>query len=755
MTGKSLLFVTAFVDAFCGASAGAKISSKNVDITVVNASGGGTQGIAWVGFSSKTFVGGSGSAGRIVGRLGAIMNPALPAAACSWSLAGADAAKFAVTSSTGVVRIGAADLPPGKYSWNAVCTQAGAVMSPFVQAFSVEALAATVPTIEIGDGPIFSTGDTITFTVRNAPVVPYYVFLGETHGHQDSNAPGHTLFNDGHWEGTLMHTIPPGNSNTTVKFTVPDQKQGPNDAYLQHYIASLSADGNYSGELAESSWFGVNPAYDRQPPAATSPGFADPFTPQHTVTVCPSGCDFTSLHRAVISVQDYTLIKVKAIRKGFYRDCVSIEGPNSGGPGGGAGGPNITHIWIKGVSDDGDFVRLQATPPYTGYYCAEPGSSGGHGVIVIGADPLDVTIENLEISDCDGESNEGCIYLNGYARSGTTVRLRNVYLHDGEDLVSFAGDNPGAHITIENSHFVRGGHNYGGWQHNLYIGGCDPTKGPPCTLDFRHNISEQTVRGHELKTRETTSTVNCNLFKEAYNPLHPGSADIDFSEGRISILTNNLVAMGQAADPNNNNLVRYGLDQEYPPPQNRYFIVQGNLFINDGPPNVGYIEYGPRPYQTALWANTGQVPPGNSTNNRWVGPVGYAGSGSIYFAIPTYALTPLRKGFTFYQLQDVVRVPDNPKYIFAVTSKGITAPEEPPGYSCPGACPVSHGAAGEPGSQIQDGSATLVPILPGLPLPSTGDTLYATRAMAGLGPSDYPMPAACTAPVGNVAVPSN
>jgi hypothetical protein len=241
----------------------------------------------------------------------------------------------------------------------------------------------------------------------------------------------------------------------------------------------------------------------------------------------------------------------------------------------------------------------------------------------------------------------------------------------------------------------------------------------------------------------------------AYNPLHPGSADIDFSEGRVSILTNNVVAMGPAADPKNNDLVRYGLDQEYPSPQNRYFIVQGNLFINDGPPNVGYIEYGPRPYQTALGANVAQVPPGNSANNRWVGTVGYAGSGPIYFPIPTYAQAPLRQNNTFYQLQDVVRVPDNPKYLFAVTTNGTTASAEPTGYACPGACPVPHGAEGGSGTQIKDGSATLVPILPGVPLPNTGDTFYATRSAAGLGPSDYPMPTACTALVGNVAVPSN
>jgi hypothetical protein len=750
MTWKSLLFRTAFVvGALLGASAGAVTTSKNVDVTVVHGGGGGTQGIAWVGFSTGTFVGGSGSAGKVVGTLGAIMNPVLPAAACSWSLAGTDAAKFVANSSTGVVSVGAADLPVGNYSWNGVCAQAGAVMSPWSQAISLRAVAATDPTIEMVGGPIFNTGDTITFKVSNAPSALYYVFLSETHGHQDSGAPGHVVFNDGKWEGTLLHTIAAGLPNTTVTFTVPDQKQGPNDAYTQHYIASLSATGNYSGELGESSWFGVNPAFDRQPPTAASPGFADPFTPQHTATVCLSGCDYSSLQTAVTSVPDYTLIKVKAIQKGFYRDCVTVEGPQFGGSGGGTGGPNITHIWIKGVSDDGDFVHLQATAPYLSYYCAEPGSTGGHGVFVIGADPMDITIENLEISDCDGESNEGCVYLLGYANQGTTVRLRNVYIHDGENLVSFAGVNPNTRLIIENSHFVRGGHNYGGWQHNLYLGGCDPTTGLPCSVDFHNNISEQTVSGHELKTRETTSTLNCNLFKEAYNPLHQGSADVDFSEGRVAILTNNVVAMGPASDSNTNDMIRWGLDQEYPPPSNRYLSVQGNLFINDGGAGVGYIEYGPRPFQTAAGVvGVGQVPPGNLTNNKWVGAVGYGGSGPIFTYLFPFAQTPLRQNNGFYNLQDTVKVPDNSKYVFTPISGGTAASAEPSGFACPGACPV-------PGTQITDGSVVFQPILPLVPLPSTGDTFFATRLAAGLGPSDFPMPAACTVPVGNVAAPSN
>ena len=216
-----------------------------------------------------------------------------------------------------------------------------------------------------------------------------------------------------------------------------------------------------------------------------------------------------------------------------------------------------------------------------------------------------------------------------------------------------------------------------------------------------------------------------------------------------------MVALGPAADPNNNDLVRYGLDQEYPPPQNRYLVMQGNLFINDGAPNVGYIEYGPRPYQAALSATVGQVPPGKSMNNTWVGPVGYAGSGPIYLSIPTYAQTPLRKNATAYRLQDVVRVPDNPNYIFAITADGTTAAAEPGSYACPGSCPVPHDDAGGSGTQIKDGSATLVPIVPGVPLPSTGESLFATRAAAGLGASEFTRSKACAVPLGNVAVPSN
>lgn len=78
MTVKSLMFLSALVGTLMGMPAGAETASKSRQIAVVRGGGGTLQGIAWVGFSGKAFIGGSGSAARIVGRLGAIMNPVVP-----------------------------------------------------------------------------------------------------------------------------------------------------------------------------------------------------------------------------------------------------------------------------------------------------------------------------------------------------------------------------------------------------------------------------------------------------------------------------------------------------------------------------------------------------------------------------------------------------------------------------------------------------------------------------------------------------
>jgi len=85
MTWKSLLFLTAFVDALLGASAGA--------VSGLEERGHHGRSRQWrrnpgdrLGRVFQQHVRRrSGSAGKVVGRLGAIMNPVLPPAACSWS----------------------------------------------------------------------------------------------------------------------------------------------------------------------------------------------------------------------------------------------------------------------------------------------------------------------------------------------------------------------------------------------------------------------------------------------------------------------------------------------------------------------------------------------------------------------------------------------------------------------------------------------------------------------------------------------
>ncbi len=79
------------------------------------------------------FTGGTGSANATIATMVATMSPASPGFTGTWSLSGADAASFAINSSTGVLKVGAGDVADGVYNINAIATQVGATGSPFTQ----------------------------------------------------------------------------------------------------------------------------------------------------------------------------------------------------------------------------------------------------------------------------------------------------------------------------------------------------------------------------------------------------------------------------------------------------------------------------------------------------------------------------------------------------------------------------------------------------------------------------------------------
>ena len=749
-------------------------------------------GIASIRFINNQALGGPGTNGETIGTLGAIMNPASTGPHCVWSISGSS---FAVDSSTGVVTA-VRDLTIGTtYPFTATCTQTGAAMSPFSYDFSVTAVAPTDPAVFVSNGSVFHPGDIVNIQVRNAQAATDTVDFVWVKGHEGSLVATVYLYGakDGVGNPTGVTVGATGIVNLTLH--APNLLDDPDDSYIHHFYLELEKATGYT-RYALTGWLDTIPTYDHVVPTAASPSFADPFVPKYTLTVCPSGCDYATIGEATANAQDYTLIIVHAIPKGFYKGCANIYGsdelnsPSHGNP----GQVNVlTHIWLKGVSHDGDLVEWQGWPPWVG--CTMRGSSdAGRGVVYIGSgttDPIDVTVENFEIADCgDDSSSAGCVYLSWGNSSDLTIRLRNVYVHDAEEDLFFAGENWNAHFILENSVFSRGGHNASGWQHNMYIGGCP--FGQDCSLRMENSISKETCCGHEVKTRATYSTVNCSLVKEAYWPFganqgapnynSSGSAAIDFSEGRVAILHNSTIAMGPFSYNQNNAYVRYSMDAWYETPAKKYFDLQGNLFINDGPADVGYVDYGPTASTIAARGIIqSTIPPSNSTGNVWVGSSGYAGGPPVTPEMapaglqslprwPLWLMNPIRPSNTWIQGGGYgYKVVDNPDYGFIpVPGWQMTGATEPPAFACPGACPtpgeLTPGGRLAP-TRILDGTENwYTTSLPQVPLPgSLTETIYATRTAAAaggvpIGASDFPTPHArtprsCPAPTGNVVVP--
>jgi hypothetical protein len=101
-----------------------------------------------------------------------------------------------------------------------------------------------------------------------------------------------------------------GARNATLQFTAPDVAA---DRGIS-YVAILYVNDTYQ-QLAVSAPFIVPATVNPAPPKASLPASlaADPFTPQQVITVCASGCDFTSLGDAMVNA--FSNLKVPSQRR--------------------------------------------------------------------------------------------------------------------------------------------------------------------------------------------------------------------------------------------------------------------------------------------------------------------------------------------------------------------------------------------------------------------------------------------------------
>jgi hypothetical protein len=454
------------------------------------------------------------------------------------------------------------------------------------------------------------------------------------------------------------------------------------------------------------------PSITATPPAdvtANPPGW--PATPGRTLTVCASGCQYTSFSDAVWdaannSPVDYTKVDVAA---GNYVDTCRYGEWNA-----------PAHLWVHGHG--GGFAKITESNPN----CSPISGNNSNGVA--GAQLI---LDNLDVSEFSA-GNVGGIFTGGGCPN---MILRNVYLHDGGMGMIIGLGCAGMNTTILNSRFTRlGGGN--GPSHNIYIN--DPTKTNSFTM--KRSVFEGTTVGHTFKTHAAMpSTIDCSMIVQAYNTMYYGSEVIDMDEGGGSItVSNSLLAHGPyyfQGGPSNQFSMSYGIDKSgsglTQTPQ--YLVLNNDIFLNDldgsGGPNVnpnGQVGNFVATY-SPMTGSSPPPPPYSWTNNKFIGPLGTwqpNGTGTPYLTMPYY-------------------------FPYCIGS----------------ACSCTYSGCQGNSADVDYGTPTTMNTGK---TNSKGNLFYSTRATAGIAaispapstyylwpydPAKFPMPSVCADPIGNVAVP--
>ena len=331
------------------------------------------------------------------------------------------------------------------------------------------------------------------------------------------------------------YSIVSGAASGTVTLTAPNAKVDRDEPW---YVALYQNYDVFGGQVAISSPFNVTKSLDPPSPTATLPVSlaADPFTPQHTNTVCASGCDFTDLGSAVHNafVNGWDFLKLTLSAGDYPNPQFSLPTPSE----------YPAHLWIRGISPDGKtFPHLFGTTQTFGSIFLTSNAASG---------AASLTLDNLEIGAWNAKALEPI--------DGTTWTLRNDYVHDTLDGLE-SGNSTNLTINIYNSVFARNGGGAGP-DHNVYIGAGNLGS----TVNVINSVFEQAITGHSFKTRALQNNFTCSMFLINEDNVYLASQDIDIDGGTPVINKSLLVnANGAGSAWNNQNSwdnEKFGVDNE-------------------------------------------------------------------------------------------------------------------------------------------------------------------------------------------------
>jgi hypothetical protein len=344
-----------------------------------------------------------------------------------------------------------------------------------------------------------------------------------------------------------------GATSGTLTFTAPNATS---DRDLQ-YIASFQSNDSYT-VIAQSAPFTVPATINPPTPSAALPAAlaADPFTPQHVMTVCAAGCDFTSWGDALTSATanhwDFVQVKISAGEYPYPAnslvDCHNYP----------------QHLWVKGISPDGrTFPHIFGVVDHAGQIF----STGCY----FKPTTASLTLDNLEMGPWNSR-------LSGLGDS-TTVTLRNVYLRDSSQGI-ISGNSNDFVLNIYNSVVARHGSGNGP-EHDVYIG-----EGAGSNIvNVVNSVFEQPIVGHAFKERAKIFNATCSMFLVNQDSVYTGSETIDMDSAQPTF-TNILSANGGGSSGtwtinNSWDNTRYGVDNESAPYPVNLITITGSTFLAD------------------------------------------------------------------------------------------------------------------------------------------------------------------------------
>ena len=180
-----------------------------------------------------------------------------------------------------------------------------------------------------------------------------------------------------------------------------------------------------------------------------------------------------------------------------------------------------------------------------------------------------VTVENLELRNCQGASNgNGC----GIRIVGRNVTIRNCYIHDNEDgIMGNPSSSTGSSVLVEYCEFAHNGFGNVGYTHNIYVG-------PYETFTMRCSWSHNTYTGHEVKTRALNNYIVYNrIGNEDMNPEGTNASyEIDVPQAGLTYIMGNQVHQGLYTA--NSGIITYAEEGTINPDLHLYVV--NNTIVN-------------------------------------------------------------------------------------------------------------------------------------------------------------------------------